>query len=262
MNSGIYLIKNMVNGKGYVGSTTDFGDREKTHFTKLKCNQHHNCYLQSSYNKHGKYNQYGKNNFEFYILAYCSPENLLDKEDFYINYLKTMDRKFGYNLVLAKRHIFSQETKDKISKALMGRKVSKESMEKRKKNYIEYGHPMEGHKHTLESKIKNRESHLGKKASEETKLKMSISQKGKHNNPVSEETKLKISKTLKGRKMPENTRIKIAGANIGRKMSEYTRTQLLKSNIGRKQTVESKLKMKEAWRLRKLKTNSNLPLSD
>ena len=47
--------------------------------------------------------------------------------------------------------------------------------------------------HFMENIEKNRQSHLGKKASDETKLKMSLSRKGKKRKPLSEAHKNTIS---------------------------------------------------------------------
>ena len=63
--------------------------------------------------------------------------------------------------------IVSNETKEKISKALKGKYQGE--------NAARYGK-----KHTNESKALMKEKHTGKKASEETRKKMSESQKGKH----------------------------------------------------------------------------------
>ena len=62
MNSGIYLIKNMINGKGYVGSTVNLTNRKYQHFSQLKNNKHHSPHLQSSANK------YGLKNFTYNII--------------------------------------------------------------------------------------------------------------------------------------------------------------------------------------------------
>lgn len=61
----------------------------------------------------------------------------------------------------------SDDTKEKISKALKGKYLGKNSA-------------MYGKRHTEESKALMREKHTGKKASEATRKKMSESQKGKH----------------------------------------------------------------------------------
>lgn len=127
MKSGIYLIKNMVNGKGYVGSSVNLKGRKHQHFSTLRSHKHRNSYLQSSFNKHGA------NNFMFYILAYVSEDRLLERETFYIDYLKTNQRKNGYNLAFPDRHTVSQEQKRKISETLKGRKRPPFSEEHKRK---------------------------------------------------------------------------------------------------------------------------------
>ena len=57
--SGIYAIKNLINNKMYIGSTSDFKSRCRSHRTLLNRNKHFNKHLQNSVNK------YGLSNFEF-----------------------------------------------------------------------------------------------------------------------------------------------------------------------------------------------------
>lgn len=59
---GVYLIRNIKNGKVYVGQTNNLKLRKQNHFADLKANIHHNKHLQSAWNK------YGKENFEFEVL--------------------------------------------------------------------------------------------------------------------------------------------------------------------------------------------------
>ena len=74
LKSGIYFIRNKINGKIYVGSAINLKRRKWEHFTRLERNEHHNEYLQRSWNK------YGKENFEFLIIQYCEKDKLLEKE--------------------------------------------------------------------------------------------------------------------------------------------------------------------------------------
>ena len=74
--------------------------------------------------------------------------------------------------------------------------------------------------------------------SEETKLKLSILNKGKQ---LSEETKKKMSVSRKGKKRPE--------ASIwltGRPVSDSTKEKISKSNKGKKRSTETKQRIKEA----------------
>lgn len=79
MNSGIYQIINLVDDKRYIGSTVNFKNRKRFHFSLLVRNIHHNQYIQNAYNK------YGKENFEFQILLYCEKKDLLFYEQIAIN---------------------------------------------------------------------------------------------------------------------------------------------------------------------------------
>lgn len=47
-----YIIRNLVNGKFYFGSTSNAKKRKYDHFYNLKHNIHDNIYLQRSFNKH------------------------------------------------------------------------------------------------------------------------------------------------------------------------------------------------------------------
>ena len=68
--SGIYQIRNLVNGNIYVGQTVDIKKRKQIHFYKLNKHQHHSVYLQRAFDK------YGENNFIFEIILYCEKDCL------------------------------------------------------------------------------------------------------------------------------------------------------------------------------------------
>jgi group I intron endonuclease len=76
MKSGIYQIKNLVNGKKYYGSSVNMGKRKSRHFSNLNNNKHENQHLQNAWNK------YGKDNFVFEPLVFCAEQHLilLEKE--------------------------------------------------------------------------------------------------------------------------------------------------------------------------------------
>lgn len=105
--SGIYCIVNTDNQKKYVGSSKNIYQRLQKHRAYLRKNMHENKKLQNSWNKHGE------DSFQYFILEFCSEEQLLEKEQFYIDTLRPW-----YNLVLeVKRLKFSKETRDKMSKS-------------------------------------------------------------------------------------------------------------------------------------------------
>ena len=89
---GIYCIKNLKNGKRYIGLSRDIHGRWKQHISDLNGNRHINEHLQSSWNK------YGENNFAFYIIEQCLKDDLCDKEKYYISKYDTVNNKYGYNM--------------------------------------------------------------------------------------------------------------------------------------------------------------------
>lgn len=90
---------------------------------------------------------------------------------------------------------------------------------------------------------------LGTKLSEETKMKMSISRKGKKKKPFSEEHKKNISLSKKGKKMSDETRKKMSiaqsGENnpiFGKKRPQSVKEKISETRKGVKSTLGIKTK--------------------
>lgn len=134
----IYAIENKVNGKMYIGLTTDLKRRFNLHKRKLKNNNHFNKHLQNSFNK------YGRDKFNFKVIEKNIPKNKLCKKE--IGYIKKYKSyKEGYNLTLGgeglKGYKATRKTREKLSKAFSGenhpfygKKRSKETKDKISKN--------------------------------------------------------------------------------------------------------------------------------
>lgn len=90
MESGIYVIINTVNGKQYVGSSTVLSVRKRRHFQDLRTNTHVNKHLQAAWNK------YGGTAFVFQVLEHCPLEQLIEREQYWIEKLDVVTR--GYNI--------------------------------------------------------------------------------------------------------------------------------------------------------------------
>lgn len=86
----IYKITNLVNGKCYIGETTQFKRRITQHFSDLRSNSHVNLKLQHAFNK------YGEENFKVEILFSCPDEERYQREIETIAKYDSFDH--GYNL--------------------------------------------------------------------------------------------------------------------------------------------------------------------
>jgi hypothetical protein len=119
-------------------------------------------------------------------------------------------------------------------------------------------HPLYGKKLSEETKSKISNSEKGKIISEETRKKISEKNKGKKawnkgKIGVSDETRKKMSEKTKGRpgpwkgkKIPKEIRERISKTLKGRKLSEETKGKISKSRKGRKMSDEQKKKISES----------------
>lgn len=156
--SGIYMWFNLTNGKFYVGSAKCLYERLRSYYKKGELNS--NRIISKSLLK------YGYGNFIIiilYIFPYFDNKLLLNKEQYYIDYLNPLYNiaKIAGNTAGVKASV---ETRLKISKKLLGNKYAL------------------GYKHTDEIKLKLSNIHKGKIFSEEYRLNLSNSQLG--NNKV------------------------------------------------------------------------------
>lgn len=103
-DSGIYLIKNIINSKVYVGSAKRLIERISHHKRLLQNNKHHSTHLQHAWNK------YCENVFIFGVIEIIKdPTQLTEIEQNYIDKYKSSNDKYGYNICpLAKNNLGSK----------------------------------------------------------------------------------------------------------------------------------------------------------
>lgn len=215
MKSGVYIIKNIVNNKVYIGSAIDVKERWRRHKKDLRKGKHHSNLLLRAWNK------YGEQSFKFEILQeVLNPEHLLSYEQVYLDYYKSYENDRGYNICKTAgsqyglRH--TEETKRKISDAVSGD-----------------NNPFKGRKHKPETIEYLRKINTGKKVSEETKQKLRDKLSGEnapnYGKKFSEETKRKIGEASSKRRHTEETKNKMREKRKGRKHSQETRDKMSKT---------------------------------
>lgn len=115
-SSGIYQIRNTINGKRYVGSAKCFRVRWNAHRANLRKGAHHSPHLQSSWEKNGE------GAFAFEILELCVPRELLAREQVWIDRLKP-----AFNVCRVAGNTLgrkcSPETRARIGARLLGAKM-------------------------------------------------------------------------------------------------------------------------------------------
>ena len=144
MNSGIYKITNIKNGKFYIGSSKDIEFRWNEHKKHLNGNYHINKKLQNAWNF------YGKENFSFDVLETVNECDLLVKEQFYLNMFKPHMKEIGYNI---NPSAYGGDT--------ITHNPNKEQIIKNMTVANNIGH-MHGKKHSDEAKEKQRDRAVGR----------------------------------------------------------------------------------------------------
>lgn len=155
--SGIYKITNIVNNKIYIGQSKDISCRWKDHLRRLRSGKHDNDHLQKAWGK------YGENNFKFEIIEICeeSYEVLNNREIYWINKLKALDKNKGYNIASGGGNSNTLAGKDKEEISAIYKKIVSARIELWK----EKGNPRKGFKMSDEQKEKIRNSLTGEKNS-------------------------------------------------------------------------------------------------
>jgi group I intron endonuclease len=127
-SSGVYIIECLKNKKIYLGSAANLQARMKRHWSDLRRGKHHNAHLQHAWDK------YGALSFEFKVLEYCKPDEVLTREQHFLDAYQHYGRQF-FNIAKSVTApglgiVVSQETRMKLSASLKGRIITPEARAK------------------------------------------------------------------------------------------------------------------------------------
>lgn len=173
----IYIIKNKINNKVYIGKTGDPEERWNKHLSAARNENEGECFV-----VHRALNKYGSENFDFSVIeeVVAEPE-VLEREIYWIAFYKSnicrYGNDFGYNLTDggegATGHKHTEVSKLKMSKALRGVPKSEEHKASLRQAHLgkvltdehkeNIGKAGRGKKRTDKSKENYRQSKLGTK---------------------------------------------------------------------------------------------------
>lgn len=170
----VYLAKNIINGKVYIGKTTkNISYRIKSHITHSKSKE------SKKYPFIRALLKYGYDNFIWGTICECSNEKELDEfEKYYIKVFNSRNSTLGYNITAGGEggdtftyNPNADKIRDKLRLARIGYKLSDETKEK------------------------IRQKRIGIPRTQSTIDKMVKARKGRKTGPMKEETRIKIGKS-------------------------------------------------------------------
>lgn len=185
--SGVYILRNMVSGNFYIGSSKNLASRRGRHMYVLRNGIKENVRIFNDCNK------YGVESFIFKVIEYCDECDLIDKEQHY------------FELMMPRYNVWKSVYSAK------GRTYTNEQLEYFKD--VAHGPKnLENHSNSLKEAWKRRKE---KYSPEELHKKMSAARKGiKH----SEETKMNYSLLRKGKSKSESMKNKLRESRLGTKL--------------------------------------------
>lgn len=269
---GIYQIASTIKpDRIYIGSAVNLRKRINNHSFDLVHQRHGNSKLQNHCNK------YGIEDLVFTIIILCSPSQLIEYEQIFID-----RRKPWFNICKiagsALGVIHSDEFRKKASERNKGRvpwnkglkgvcRHSDETREKMRKNAGRPNlgkHPSEKTRMLMSQKLKGRKGHwTGKKRGPQPRelvdrriaaMKATLAKNGKKIIPEELRQRLREASLLNGSKPPsrkgcqasDETKLKLKMAMTGRVMTEEHKNKISEAQRGKKLSEEHKKKLSEA----------------
>jgi group I intron endonuclease len=159
----IYLARNSVNGKVYIGQTIRSLEERKSDHLRQAIKQSRRSHF------HAAIRKYGFEVFEWEILErILVREALSPAECYWIHKYKSTNPRKGYNNTTGGEHYeHTEQARRNISLAGKGRKLSTGQIDGIRIRMRSPDNPWRGRHHTAESNAKNRAAHVGKKLTPE-----------------------------------------------------------------------------------------------
>lgn len=228
----IYCYTNKVNGKKYIGQTTEERRRHNRFLRPQALYTSRNGGILSYIDKARQ--KYGISNFEYEVLQRVTCETLQELEsklneleEYYIQEYNTYES--GYNSTSGGEgclnRIVSEETRLKISKTLMGHSISEETRLKMSASYV---NNRKGTKHSEESKKLMSQNRHGKCCGNENGHSKAVLCYTKEDEFVAEFECMVEALNWLGK--PQSCTANISACCHGRKKSAYGYKWKLKSN--------------------------------
>lgn len=178
MNSGIYIIANLENGKVYIGSTVrEFRERWRRHRADLCAGHHVNPHLQRAWDR------YGEDAFEFRVCEYIEdardePDYLIEREQYWLDWYHLRAEMYNVARTAGKQTMLgrsvSEKVRAKISATLMGHPVSERAR-------IKMSSAQSARWADPEERAAQSARRQGYRATEDARYNLSVSLKGNEN---------------------------------------------------------------------------------
>lgn len=153
----VYLIRNVITGRVYIGSTCMLRSRLLRHFSQLRNGTHCNTHLQRAWNL------YGDRAFDVEVLEQFDSDDRLElrqSEEQWMQSYQCYDRTHGYNLDIrpcSASGKVSEETREKMRRASTGRTFTMSEQARRRISESQKGKQFsEEHRRKLSASLQGR----------------------------------------------------------------------------------------------------------
>ena len=168
---GVYEIRNITNGKVYIGQTARFAHRWSVHRASLRGNKHHSSHLQRAWNF------YGEDAFAFRILEVVDPYTIEKACEVEQRYMDSVKPEYNVSMLSGGSRIGLNSTTEHIDnmKAAFSRPEVQAKLAQRPQSLVK----SDDHRAAIGEKLKGNKNGAGHKISPETRAKMNAARAAK-----------------------------------------------------------------------------------